>query len=666
MSRYSIIIAEKPKTCRRIAYSLSNSPREKRYRGKVKYYELTINGTKYLVLPALGHLYGLKQRKGGWNYPVFDLDWAPIYEVEKGKGKTRLYLNLIREKSPMASDFILATDYDIEGELLGFNVLRFACNTKNAKRMVFSTLTKSEIRKSFSNLSSLDLRLAEAGETRHILDWYFGVNLTRALSISVRKAVGSRVLISTGRVQGACLSLIAKREFEIREFKPRKFWEIEAKLEKDGRLLSARHKSGRSFSKSELKSKLEEIKDERFAEVKSIEEKEVKIPPPPPFDLGTLQMESFSKLNISPSKTLKIAQDLYEEGYISYPRTDSQKLPPLNYRKILSSLSSVYDVEELLHKEELIPRQGKKEDPAHPAIYPTGHLPTRMGKKWEVYDLIARRFIACFSEPMLLRKSRVIVTIDKEEFILSGTSVKSPGWSKHYPAEVKEEAIPALREGELLEVKEISLREGETRPPPRYTPSTIIREMERRGLGTKATRAHILDILYKRGYIRGRRRIYLTNLGESVFRALEKYSPEVLDEKLTRKFEDSLEKIWAGETSKDEVLREAREKLERILHSIKRAEREIGNEISLGMGTEIGICSRCGGRLIISDLGKKKRITCTGRLSGKCDLDREIVINGEIKLSKKRCKSCKCRLIHTGIGEVCPNPECNGKVYLLD
>ena len=212
----TLIISEKPSAALKIATALSEKSPAKKALNKIPYYELKHKKEKILVVSAVGHLYNLKEKnKKGWTYPIFDIGWVPTYESSKGAEYTKGYINLIKKLSKEADKFVVATDYDIEGEVIGLNIIRFACEQKDAHRMKFSTLTKDELIDSYEKANKhLDWLQAEAGETRHFLDYYFGINLSRALTLAV-KTTGHFKILSSGRVQGPALKILADKEKEI-------------------------------------------------------------------------------------------------------------------------------------------------------------------------------------------------------------------------------------------------------------------------------------------------------------------------------------------------------------------------------------------------------------------------------------------------------------------
>ena len=219
--KIQLIICEKPSAMAKVAEALADKKSKKiTNRSKVSYYELEHKGKKIIVVCAVGHLYGLKQTKGlKSKYPVFDIEWAPSSEINKKAAFTKKYLDVIKKLAKEANEFVIATDKDLEGELLGYNILRFACKQKDAKRMKFSTLTKEDIIEAYKNAEKhLDKGLRSAGEARHYLDWMYGINISRALTLAV-KSTGAFRILSSGRVQGPALKILYDKEKEIQAFK---------------------------------------------------------------------------------------------------------------------------------------------------------------------------------------------------------------------------------------------------------------------------------------------------------------------------------------------------------------------------------------------------------------------------------------------------------------
>ncbi|XRO76689.1 DNA topoisomerase I [Methanocaldococcus sp. 10A] len=312
----ALIICEKPSVAKKIANALGKA--KKKSIDGVPYYELERDGKKIIVASAVGHLFTLveNENKEFGSYPVFDVKWAPA-SVEKGKEYVNKYIKVLKKLSKEADEFYIATDWDIEGELIGYHALKYCCGREKAKRMRFSSLTKKEIIKAYENPDEIDYGLVDAGESRHIVDWYFGINLSRALMNAIR-AVNRWKTMSIGRVQGPALAFLTERELEIKNFIPKPYWVIEALLIDN---LKATHEKDKFWDEKEAKEVYKKIKNEKYAKVVEIKKTKRKLKPLPPFDLGTLQREAYSYFKISPKETQEIAQSLYEKGLCLHPDT---------------------------------------------------------------------------------------------------------------------------------------------------------------------------------------------------------------------------------------------------------------------------------------------------------------------------------------------------------
>ena len=663
LKNYTLIICEKPQAATKIAFALAENVPLKKSIASVPYWELEHGGKKFIIASAVGHLFGLGEKIKTQKWPVFDIEWKPVISF------ARKYANVLSYLAKNASDFIVACDYDVEGELIGFNILKFICKQQDALRMKFSTLTKPDLVESYNNIMPhLDYGQAFAGEVRHYLDWMYGINLSRALMESI-KAAGSYRIMSIGRVQGPALALIVEREKEIRAFKPQAYWqvfllldkhELEVKYEKD------------IFSKTEAE-KFLKLKG-KSAEAKTIKE-EKEMWPFPPFDLTSLQMESYKFFGFSPAQTLALAQRLYLQGLISYPRTSSQKLPfTIGQKRILERLRVLYSkyVDLTTRKK---PVEGKKSDPAHPAIFPTGEEPEKITvQEKQLYELIVRRFIACFCDNALLEHKKIIVKADKKEFFTEGSRILKKGWLEVYPHRVDERALPDIN-GKVA-IKDVRLEEKETQPPKRYSAASLVSELEKRELGTKATRANIVDTLYKRGYIIGRM-IEATKMGLSVDEALEKNCPMILDEKLTRKFEEEMDKMLEEKSKekmikeKDKIIEEAKEVLKKISEQFRKHEQEIGKELLKAhheaqeqqrKANTLFKCPVCHeGDLVILRSRQGKRFAACNKYPA-CKTTFGLPQFGLIKVSEKKCVCGWPMLLLIRKGKppwlFCLNPNC--------
>ncbi len=494
--------------------------------------------------------------------------------------------------------------------VIGGNVIRFACKGLPSKRMLFSSLTEDELQEAFDGRGPLDASAIDAGEARHTLDWYWGINASRALMQSLR-AAGRYKVMSIGRVQGPALAILAKREKEIAAFVPQAYWQIAAHA-KDTEFL---HEKERFFDESEANAVYEECKGQQHGTVASVNVRTFKQPPQPPFDLTTLQVEAYRNFGFSPSRTLELAQDLYEQALVSYPRTSSQKLPEkLGLPKIIQQLGQnpQYSAlaSQLVAAGRYKPREGAKEDSAHVAIYPTGVNPGRLSaEEAKLYDLVARRFLSCFAEPAERESMKVrLLLAGRHGFVAEGTRTLRKGWFDFYGPYVhlEEVQLPPFSQGEQAKIQKVEKREKQTQPPKRYTPASIVRELERQNLGTKSTRSAVVDTLYSRSYLADKKSIKVTAFGLSVHDALQKNVPEIMDEKLTRKFEEEMDSIQEGKFDKDKVVAEGRAALEKILEEFKEREEGIGKSLAAGLQKferhedVLGSCNLCKeGKIVI-------------------------------------------------------------------
>ena len=555
---YELIITEKPNAAKMIADALADGkPIKESYQG-VPYYKLTHGNRDIVVSCAVGHLYGLaeKERKG-WNFPIFDIEWKPVSETNKQAEFSKKYLATIKKLARDADEFTVACDYDQEGSVIGKNIISLACKQKDANRMQFSTLTKDELREAYKNKKlHLDWGQIEAGEARHFLDFYNGINYSRALTSAIKSA-GAFKIMSTGRVQGPALKIIVEREKEIIAFKSVPFWQIQLQGNIRSHEIIALHKEDKFWDRARAEDIYSRIKDEKKGVISDTKKTRITQNPPVPFDLTSLQVEAYKCFGIAPNATLSIAQELYTSGYISYPRTSSQQLPhTIGYKKIIGDIAGQGNYKELadklLAKKVLQPNNGKKTDPAHPAIYPTGISPSLNGREAKIYDLIVKRFFSVFGEPAIRQKITIGIYAKEEEFIATGISTLEKGWHIFYEPYVRleEKEMPDVNKGEDISIIKIDMLSKETQPPKRFTPASIIRELERRNLGTKATRSEIVETLFKRGYVYGES-IQATEFGIKTIEALKKHGPAIIDEELTRHFEIELEEIREDKKKKE-------------------------------------------------------------------------------------------------------------------
>ncbi|MBI2583053.1 MAG: DNA topoisomerase I [Candidatus Aenigmarchaeota archaeon] len=650
-----LILAEKPTAAKAIAKALGQ-PKENETDQGVKWYEFTRSGKKHIVVAAVGHLFTLKYKKGTKGYPIFDLEWVPTWSASKFGAFSKRYFDAIAAVAGKADDVIIATDYDTEGEVIGFNILRFMLGREDGKRMKFSTMTEEELQESYDNAAKhINKGQAEAGMTRHYLDYMWGVSLSRALMNAIKTAGRRFRILSTGRVQAPTLHMLVKREHQIKAFKPKPFWQVEAHVKIGKENLKAQYEKDKIWNKDEAEAVLRSVK--KKAAVKEIRKRQIMQQAPKPFNTTSFLTEVYRHCGYSPAKAMSIAEALYQAGLISYPRTSSEKLPKdINYRKIIGDMQKqakyAGSAKKLLAKKELKPNEGSRTDPAHPAIYSTGKAGKLGEHQQRVYDLVARRFLATFGDPAKRETQRIILDIDGHNFSLSGVRTLEPGWTELYGKYAAREEIllPDVKEGDVFAVEGAGMFDKKTQPPARYSQGSVIKEMEERGLGTKATRAQILQILYNRGYVLGNS-IEVTDLGMKITDVLEKYASDIVSEKLTRHFEEETESVVAGKANMDEVLNEGKNEITKLCAQLQKKEKIIGKALTDAIieaqekQSILGKCPKCGGNAKMFRLWHTHKRFAGCSNYPKCDFSAPLPAQGFIRALEKICDQCKSPMI---------------------
>ena len=533
--------------------------------------------------------------------------------------------------------------------------------------MRFSTTTIPDIKNSYLNLMPLDMNNFYAGEVRHMLDWLWGINLSRALTSAL---VGTKYMraLSIGRVQGPTLALLARRELEIEKFVAKPYWNVLA-LIKEMEFSNVR---GDIFESKTAQGALDETNaNVKNAIVEEVETNEQPVRPYPPFDLTALQLEASRVLRMDPSTTLATAQVLYERAYISYPRTSSQKLPPtLGLSKVIAELAKNPAYTELANRliseKRFRPNEGMKTDEAHPAIYPTGVMPKGLtDQEGKLYNLIVKRFMACFAPYAKVARMKVVIKAGAEKYTVSGSRTIEKGWFEFYEyAVAKEKLLPEFKKGEHIQISKAYMQELQTQPPKRYGKAGLIAELEKRVLGTKATRASIIDTLFKRGYIEGSG-IKVTKFGMSIYNALNNNANMIVNEETTRRLDEDMEQISAGKKSEDEVIKEGKEMLMEALKVFDSNKSKIAEEMQKGITDSevpLGKCLKDGGDLVIrrSKIGKQF-VACANYPN--CTVTYSVPQNALIVPTGKTCEHCHTPIIKVirkgkGVFEIDLDPDC--------
>jgi len=632
----------------------------------VPYYKATRGKETLVICSAIGHLYGVdgQGKSTRRNYPAWVFDWKPKYLIDRKSARLARWLNVIKELAASSDRRINACDYDSEGSLIGYTILRYACDGADgeALRMKFSTMTEEDLLRAYKGLDpTLDYGQVEAGRCRHEVDWIFGVNLSRLLTESALKQGSGYATLSTGRVQGPTLKFIVDREAEIQSFTPHPFWTIDAKIRHSEQSYALDYERHSIPSVTEGNRIVEECKNALLT-VEKVDSYKTTSQPPNPFDLSTLQSEAYRHFGLTPARTLAIAEKLYLDGAISYPRTSSQILPPdIGYRDILNRISTNFQYRSLAtnlaQQPSLRPNQGPKQDPAHPAIYPTGIRTSRgFAQELKLLDLIIRRFMATFADSSLIKETKLTLTKELHRFFLTGSQLAREGWIEYYRpyASYQTRVIPPLAANDQVVMDSIVALEKFTQPPNRYNPSSILRKMEDNGIGTKATRAEIIETLYHRDYIRGIH-IQPTSLALKITNVLNQECPAILAPEFTANLEGQMDKVRTNEATRKEILADAIDYLRPVMLELASKSELIGPELSdlvtaqkKARTTFDTLCPTCNSKLKIvrSKATGKRFVGCTGYDKG-CRFSLPLPQYGTLTIMNRKCQTCGFQLIRS-------------------
>ena len=634
-----LIITEKNNSAKKIAEILSGGEAKADATYKVPFYTWSDSEGDQMTVGLKGHVMGVAFPEGYSNWQETDLH--ELIDAELIPEPTdKNVVKAVRKLAKEAESIVIATDFDREGELIGLEALVQALEANPkitsvdvaerppVKRARYSALTKDEIERAFSNLDQLSYDLAYAGSARQDIDLIWGATLTRAVSLASRR-FGSNFL-SVGRVQSPTLALIVERELERRAHVPKPFWELFAKFAHPDGSFEAHHATDKFWEKAEAEAALAGTKSPGV--VKEVSSRRNTRKPPTPLNTTAFTTDASSRLGITPAAAMRIAEDLYMDGFISYPRTDNTVYPPsLNTKELVTSLVRIpeFSAAKGLLDKPLEATRGKKETTDHPPIYPTAalHPGALEGPKQRVYELVVRRFLATFSPPMITESTRADIEAGSETYFVRGSVVVDPGYAAIYTyARSSDEEIPALAEGQSLDLDgEPWIVDKETQPPSRISQGKLIELMEEAGLGTKATRADIIQKLYDRGYAYANPPIP-SETGIALYKAFHEYVPRMATPEMTAELESDMDQIAAGETSKEEVVRISREMLHTTTSELEEKKEELAKQIWQGMDEDkfLGPCKVCEeagrkrengepNRLRIIDLkGGKRMYGCEG------------------------------------------------------
>jgi len=595
------------------------------------------------------------------------LVYSPIEKRPKEKDIIRSLKNLAKK----ADSIVIATDFDREGELIGSDALSCIQEvnaTAPVSRARYSAFTKEEITHAFNNLVTLDTNLASAGASRQDIDLIWGAVLTRYLTLV--KFAGYGNVRSSGRVQTPTLALIVARERERLAFIPEDYWVIKADFGEGDDAFVAPHATARFKVEAEANAVMSHVQDATHGKVIEITKRKRTVAPPVPFNTTSL-MAAASAEGLSPARTMRIAESLYMDGYISYPRVDNTVYPSSldladTVKKIMGNPAYAPYCKELLSRGTLKATRGKKETTDHPPIYPTASAtPDDLAPaEYKLYNLIARRFMATLSDAAIVEGTKVKIDVEGEPFVAKGDVLVKKGFREIYPYGLKkDEQLPALFEGQDVVFKGATCTKKQTEPPARYSQGKLIQEMEKLGLGTKSTRHSIIERLYTVKYIQNDP-IEPSQLGMAVCDALDKFAPHITHPEMTAELEEEMDNIAEGQKTKAEVVMNSRDLLSEQLAELMPHSEEVKDALADAVAADayVGPCPKCGKDLQLRTSQKTRSmfIGCSGWPD--CDVTYPLP-KGKIEAVEEKCPVCgmpqvKVTAFRSKPRIVCIDPEC--------
>ncbi|MCL5068580.1 MAG: DNA topoisomerase [Thaumarchaeota archaeon] len=515
---------------------------------------------EYVIVPLSGHImnYITPNSLERWTHASVDSilnDSSSIIKVIHGRG----YSQALRSLAESSSEVVIATDSDDEGENIGLEVLEILKGMRApVKRLWLTTTVPSDIRESFSRLRQFNYNLALSVEARRKVDAILGFSGTRELTLSLKYRVGGKGVLSFGRVQTSTLWLVVKREREIVSFIPKPYWEITARVKNTIFM----HTRSPFFDKEKAFETFSKVKDGKQFLCTDVKEEASFVQPPKPLNTSEMLKIGSSFLHISPAKVLFLAEDLYLSSKITYPRVDNQTYKQsFNHRANLQKLMSGNKFKDyaakLVSQNFMTPTRGKFAEDHEPITpiasiseYPKNPLAYRL------YELILRHYLSIFGPPAKFLDSKIDGVIKDEPFRAEGRKLLEPGFYEvyYYPPKEKKITDDFQVKTKYL-VEEVNMQEKKTEPPPRYSNSTLLAEMERQGIGTKSTRPMMIQTLKDREYVKISRSIISpSEKGMKFISCIEEPWQNYISPEFTSRVEDEMEKVSHGEKDWQELV----------------------------------------------------------------------------------------------------------------
>lgn len=581
-------------------------------------------GSKYIVKASMGHIRDLPKSQIGVEV---ENDFNPKYITIRGKGSV---LKELKDASKKVKHVFLAADPDREGEAIAWHLAHYLdLNESDTCRVVFNEITKQAVKDAFKSPRKINMDLVNAQQARRILDRLVGYKISPLLWKKVKKG------LSAGRVQSVAVKLIIDRENEIDAFVPEEYWSITAKLNHAGIPFDAKYYSIKGEKKelgneNEVQEVLGAMKGNPFT-VSEVREKERQRHPAPPFITSSLQQEAARKLGFRASKTMSVAQQLYEGvelgkegtvGLITYMRTDSTRISPVAQEEAKEYITDKYGAEYTPEQPRIYTKKNSNAQDAHEAIRPTSILrdpesmkPFISRDQLRLYKLIWERFVSSQMQSAILDTMTVDLQAGDTVFRAAGSKVKFAGFMKVYvegndDGTVEEHKfLPPLAAGDVIKAEAIEPKQHFTQPPPRYTEARLVKTLEELGIGRPSTYAPTLETIQKRGYVAIEEKKFMpTELGELVIQLMEEFFPEILDAEFTANMEGNLDHVEEGTEDWVKVLANFYESFEKRLEVAEDEMKEI--EIQDEVSDEI--CEKCGSHMVYKMGRFGKFLACSG------------------------------------------------------
>ncbi len=555
---------------------------------------------QYTVKASVGHIRDLPKS----NKKAIDIEhgFIPHYEISEGKEKI---VSELKSLSKKASEIFLATDPDREGEAIAWHI-KEAMGLGHPKRVVFHEITKEAVTEAMQHPRDIDDNLRQAQEARRVLDRLVGYDLSGLIWKKVRYG------LSAGRVQSPALRILMEREREIRAFKPEQFWTITADVASQANIPFNLTCSVEPRDKKEV-DRILEIGNKEAWRVTDLAESQAKRTARPPFITSTLQQTASSRLGMSPSKTMAVAQKLYESGLITYMRTDSTNLSTYAQQQIQTVVEKKFG--KALYNARVFAKKSKNAQEAHEAIRPTNIAQESAGINAEqkaLYTLIWSRTVASQMADALLSRTKLSANVESgniPDFVINGSRVLSPGWLLADPeARGEDVELPKVSIGEKLTLKEIGTEEKATLPPPRYSEAGLIKELEKRGIGRPSTYASIIRTIEDRGYVQKiNKALHPTDTGDVVSSFLEANFNEYISDSFTAEMEDKLDLIANGEIEYKKTLEDFYKPFSRDVKS----KDKLDKVTNLGDADPSIVCPVCGSSMVVKLARNGKFLSCS-------------------------------------------------------